>query len=100
MCNNSRDDAVELLTNHYKIKKESPEFFKNRDVTSDDIQSCLNNQDYVILPRTPDNCHLILFRLKSFEPSDYDFDSSAKTYIMTFGKADFSLMLRSKMLLK
>lgn len=80
------DQAVKLVSNHYQIKKDSPEFFQNRDVESAEVQSSLSKQDYVILPSTPDKCNLILFRLSSYEPSDYNFDHAAKTYIMTFGE--------------
>lgn len=73
------------MHNHYEIKKDSPEFFRNRDVNSVEIQNSLDNQNFAILPTTPDNHNLILFGLSSYEPSDYDFDSSAKTYIMSFG---------------
>lgn len=78
--------AVALIQNHYKFKKESPEFFKNRDVNSTEIQNSLNNQKFAILPTTPDKHNLIIFGLSSYEPSDYDFNNSAKTYIMSFGK--------------
>jgi hypothetical protein len=54
-----------------------------------EVQKSLSNQNFVILPSTPDNCTLILFRLSSYEPSDYDFDDTAKTYIMTFETAIF-----------
>lgn len=87
---NDIEKALELVTQHYKIKNDSPEFFKNRDVTAEDVQSSLKSQDYVILPSTPDNCTLILYRLSSYEPSDYDFDHAAKTYIMTFETAIFN----------
>lgn len=87
-CDNDKEKASKLIGNHYKIKRDSPEFFQNRDVKSAEVQTSLSNQDYVILPPTPDKCNLILFRLSSYEPSDYDFDHAAKTYIMTFGESD------------
>ena len=83
---NDVEKATKLVYNYYLIKKDTPEFFKNRNVDSEEVQSSLRNQEFVILPPTPNNYNLILFRLKSFEPSDYDFDHTAKTYIMSFGK--------------
>lgn len=85
-CGNNKEKAIKLISNHYDIKRNSPEFFKHRDVDSAEVQSCLRNQNFVILPSTPDNCNLLLFRLSSYEPSDYDFDHTAKTYIMSFGE--------------
>lgn len=75
-----------MIENYYKIKKNAPEFFANRDVDSEEIQSCLKNQDYVVLPVTTDNCHLIFHRLSSHDPKDYNFDAAAKTFIMLSGK--------------
>lgn len=80
------EKAAKLIQSHYKIKRDSPEFFKNRDINSADVQKSLNNQFFIVLPTTPDKNNLILFGLSSHEPSDYDFDGSAKTYIMSFGE--------------
>lgn len=84
------DKALTLIINHYAIKKECPEFFHNRNVKAEGIQRSLKNQDFVILPSTRDHCSLILFRLSSFDPKDYDFEFAAKTYIMTFETAIFN----------
>lgn len=85
-CQNDAEKACQLIAGHYRIRNDSQEFYQNRDIASMEVQSSLANQEFVILPTTPDNCNLILFRLKSFEPSDYDFDNTAKTYILTTGK--------------
>lgn len=68
---------------YYKIKRSSPEFFKNRDVFSDEIQSALTNQIYLSLPVTPNNCNVVFHKLANFNPKVYDFDASIKTFIMT-----------------
>ncbi|CRL02024.1 CLUMA_CG015172, isoform A [Clunio marinus] len=81
-CKSDVDKSAKLIHNYYQIKQTSPEFFANRDVESEEIQNCLNNQDYVALPLTPDNCHLIFHRLSNNDPSKYNFDSAAKTFIM------------------
>lgn len=86
VCKGKQEDACRLINIVYQMKKDSPEFFSNRDVLSMEVQSSLTNQHFVILPTTPDNHNLILFRLSSYEPRDYDFDHTAKTFIMTFGE--------------
>jgi hypothetical protein len=77
--------AAKLIETYYRIKKSAPEFFANRNVESEEIQKCLQNQNYVALPITPDNNMLIFHSLRNTDPSSYDFDSAAKTYIMTSG---------------
>lgn len=81
------EKSSKIIHNYYKIKKSSPQFFANRDVTSDEIQNCLDNQDYVSLPITPSNCHLIFHRLSNYDPKSYTFDSAAKTFIMLSGNS-------------
>lgn len=81
------DKSAEKLENYYKMKKEAPEFFANRDLESVEIQRSLDHQDYVALPVTPDDCHLIFHRLSSHEPKHYVFDDAVKTFIMTSGEA-------------
>jgi hypothetical protein len=82
-CKSDVDKSVVLIENYYRIKQSAPEFFANRNVESEEIQKCLKNQNYVALPVTPDNNMLIFHSLRNTDPSSYDFDSAAKTYIMT-----------------
>ena len=65
------------------MKRSAPEFFENRDVFSDDIQKSLANQTYLTLPVTPQNHNVVFHKLSSFNPKDYDFDASIKTFILT-----------------
>lgn len=76
------EKSSKLIHNYYKIKKASPKFFANRDVDSNEIQKCLDNQTYVRLPLTPNNEHLIFHRLSNHDPNTYTFDSAVKTFIM------------------
>lgn len=62
------------------------EFFDNRDPDHPDIQKALDNQHYAMLPITPSGNFLFFHGLHSFEPKDYDFDSSVKTFLMMGGK--------------
>jgi hypothetical protein len=80
---NDVEKSAEKLENFYKLKKDTPQFFKNRDVKSEAIQSSLDHQDYVALPVTPENYNLIFHRLSSSEPKHYVFDEAVKTFIIT-----------------
>lgn len=88
---NDVDKSAALLESCYKLKRSAPEFFKDRDVDSKEIQNCLDNQYYITLPVTPDNHMLIYHSLKNNDPNSYNFDSAAKTFIMTNGKLYESL---------
>lgn len=79
------DKSATLLENYYKFRKSAPEFLADRDVESKEIQGCLDNQDYIALPITPDNCHLVFHRLSNHDPKTYNFDSATKTFIMLSG---------------
>lgn len=81
-CEGNIDETVEKLETYYEIKRSMPEFFANRDVKSETIQHCFDCLAYVALPVTPDNCNLIVQRLRSTNPKDYMFEDAVKTYIM------------------
>lgn len=83
---NDVDKSAEKLENYYRIKKTTPEFFSDRDLESQKIQSSLDNQRFVPLPVSPDNNNLIFHRLTSNKPKDYVFDDSIKTFIITSGR--------------
>lgn len=76
------DAAAEKIEKYYELKQTTPEFFKNRDLAAPEIQACFENCYYVGLPVTPNNCSVILHKLRSPDPKDYDFDNAVKTYIM------------------
>lgn len=76
------DTTVTKIKHFYEQKHSSPEFFSNRDLDSPEIQACLDNLIFVALPITPDNCNLILHKLKSHKPHDYVFEEAVKTYVM------------------
>lgn len=81
-CDGDIEMTAKKLNRYYEIKRTVPEFFTNRDVESEEIQKCLDNLHYVALPVTPDDCYLILHRLRTFQPKEYNFESAVKTYIM------------------
>lgn len=84
-CDNDMDKSVKLLHNYCKFVKEAPEFFSNRDVESKEIQSSLDNQYYISLPPTPNNCNLVFYKLSNYEPKNLNFDDAEKTFLMTVG---------------
>lgn len=80
------DKATRWIHAYYRVKRNAPEFFTGRDVYSEEVQSCLENQIYVTLPVTPDNYNVMLHRLRDFNPKTYKFDSTIKTFILTAGE--------------
>ena len=76
------EKSSKLIHNFYEIKRSTPKFFANRDVESREFQDCLDNQDYVRLPVTPNNEYFIFHRLSNHNPKYYSFDAAAKTFIM------------------
>lgn len=81
-CNGDVDKAVAKLVKFYEIKHQTPEFFAKRDVKSKEVQHTLDKCVYVSLPVTPDNCNLILHKIKSPNPKEYIFDEAVKVFIM------------------
>jgi len=77
------EGASKVLKTYYKIKKNSPEHFFNRDPQSPKIQQCLGHQDYFYLPNTPRGDLVVFHRLSSSKSSDYHFDEAIKTFFMT-----------------
>lgn len=74
------------MENYYKNGNLVPEFFKDRDVFSQKIQNCLENQYFIILPITKDNQMLFFHSLKNQDPSTYEFDTAVKVFCMLFGE--------------
>lgn len=85
-CKDDMDRSAKWLHVYYKMKKNAPEFFANRDVFSKEMQFALDHQVYLTLPVTPDNCTPILHKLSDYNPKTYVFDETIKTFIMTAGK--------------
>lgn len=81
-CKGDIEKTAQKLEKYYELKQTAPEFFSNRDLSSDKIQFCLDKLYYVALPVTSDNCNLIFHKLKSSNPKDYVFDDAVKTFIM------------------
>jgi len=74
------------MENYYKNGTLIEEFFKKRDVFSKEIQNCLENQYYIMLPVTPKNQMLFYHSIKNPDPSTYEFDSATKVFCMMLGE--------------
>lgn len=81
-ANGDIEKAAERLSKYYELKKTTPEFFKNRDIQSDEIQKNLKVALAISLPMTPDNCNLILNKFINCDPKVYMFDDAMKYYVM------------------
>lgn len=85
-CKDDIDKGSKWLHIYYKMKRNAPEFFANRDVLSEGIQNALHDQFYFSLPVTPDGCNVVCHKLRSYDPKKYVFDEAIKTFIITTGK--------------
>lgn len=83
---NNLDESVNVARIYCSLFRATPEFYKNRDVQSKEVQNCLNNQYYISLPPTPDDYNLIYFKFSNFDPDVFHFDDLEKTFLMTVGK--------------
>ena len=79
------DESVKLITRYYEIRKNAPELCSNRKIESPEVKQCLENQNYIILPVTPDNCSVLYQSFISYKPSDFVYDEAVKTYFMMAG---------------
>ncbi|KAJ6642975.1 Alpha-tocopherol transfer protein-like [Pseudolycoriella hygida] len=79
----SLEETKSVMSIYYEARQSSPEHFEHRDPRSDEIQQCLNNQDYFYLPPTPSGIPVIFHRLSNSTASNYCFDNAIKTFFMT-----------------
>lgn len=84
-CKDDIDKGSKWLHIYYKMKRNAPEFFANRDVLSDEIQNALRDQFFYTLP-VYNGCNVVCHSLRSYEPKKYVFDEAIKTFIITTGK--------------
>jgi hypothetical protein len=87
--NSDLEKAATKIEIYYELKQTVPEFFSNRDLESEAIQSSLDHQDFVDLPITPDNSMLFFHQLSSHEPKHYVFDEAVKTFAVSVGEQRF-----------
>lgn len=75
----SIDESVNLIIKYYTFRKETPQFSENRKIKSSEVKQCFENQNYIILPVTPDNYSVLFQSFKSYKPADFVFDEAVKT---------------------
>jgi hypothetical protein len=85
-CDNDKDKSLRALHNYYKMKREMPEFFANRDVESREFQETLAYQRFAVLPPTPENFIAIMVKLSNFEPCNFNFDEGFKAFLTIIGE--------------
>lgn len=74
------------MTRYFRFRKDAPEFCTKRNVESPEVRQCLEHQNYVILPVTPDNCSVLFQSFDSLKPCDFVYDEAIKTYFMMTGE--------------
>lgn len=87
--NNTRDDierASKWIHVYYKMKKNSPEFFKDRDPELPAIKKALDNQIFASFPATPQGNLVFYHGLFGYEPRNYNFDDDVKVFMMAAGE--------------
>jgi hypothetical protein len=84
-CNGDVDKTLELLVKHYEIKRRAPQLFRNRDVSTIDVQQGLENQYFISLPQTRD-CTLCYFGLQNPLARNFFYNNSTTCFLMMIGK--------------
>lgn len=80
----SYDKSVNAIHNYCKLIKETPEFFRKRDLMSNAVQLAFDHQYFFTLPPIPDkNYNVVYHALSSYEPKHYVFDESEQAFMMT-----------------
>lgn len=78
------DKSVNAIHNYCKLIKETPEWFRKRDIMSDIVQLAFDHQYFFSLPPIPGkNYNLVYHALLSYEPKHYVFDESEQAFMMT-----------------
>lgn len=74
--------AQKVIEIYYDTRKNAPEHFLNRDPKSEEIQQCLENQDFFVLPQI-NGCPIIFHQVSNSKASNYYFDNAVKTFFMS-----------------
>lgn len=83
---NDIERAARRLETFFKLKRNYPEFFRNRNVNGEALKNCMKNQFYLMLPRLSEKTSLAYHALNSHIASDYNLAEAIKMMIMTSGK--------------
>jgi len=89
-ANNDVDAAFARCEKYVELKQSMPEFFTNRDPESDEIKAKLESCVYASLPVSPKNNMLILHKIRTSDPKDFNFEEAVKVFIMSCEVYSFS----------
>uniref|UniRef100_A0A1B0CL61 CRAL-TRIO domain-containing protein n=1 Tax=Lutzomyia longipalpis TaxID=7200 RepID=A0A1B0CL61_LUTLO len=76
------EEARKVIKIYYEARKNSPELFSGRDPNRNEVQKCLQSQDYFYLPLNPQGYHVVFHRLSDYKISSYHFENAIRTYFM------------------
>lgn len=89
-----------MMRKHYEIRKKAPQIFTRRDVALPEIRQCLDNQQFINLPLTPDNHLVCLHALKNSVAKNYNYNQSTTCFLMmirtSLSSSNFMLMNEKK----
>lgn len=88
-CDKDFDKTVTLLHEYFKFANDWPELFSNRNFNAVDVKASLENQFYLVLPPSHNNCNVIFHHMSNYNPAVYLYDDVFKTLLMTIGKKVF-----------
>ncbi|KAI4488608.1 hypothetical protein M0802_011424 [Mischocyttarus mexicanus] len=83
-CNFQTDATLRCMEAYYKIKKNCPQIFSNRDSKSESLEFTLNVIRFAALPvPDPNGYRIICHGLKDPDPNKHHFEDDAKLIMMT-----------------
>lgn len=88
-------EAVNKIKLYFHLKKQSPEVFRYRNPYSEEMRRCFENQNYCVLPVTPQGYQVYLGCLRDTHVSTFVFNSIAKAQYMSIGESMSSYLCLS-----
>lgn len=80
------EEALNKIKLYFYLKKQSPEVFRHRNPYSEEMRRCFENQNYCVLPVTPEGYQVYFGCLRNTDVSTFVFNSIAKAQYMSIGK--------------
>lgn len=87
-CDGDVIKATQMMKKHYEIRQKTPQLFTRRDATLPEIQQCLENQQFVNLPSTPNNHLVCLHSLTNSTAKNYNYNPSTTCFLMMIRMAN------------
>ncbi|EZA55687.1 hypothetical protein DMN91_001755 [Ooceraea biroi] len=92
-CKNSIERCKLILERYYSVRTSLPEFFAVRDPLSRDIQDCVDNIDYFVLPSlTEEGYRVTILRMRETDPDKFSLQAICRRVLMVL---DIRLMEES-----